>query len=313
MEKDKYQPFANLLRKSRKKHGYTQSEICDLAGKLAEVDKVQLNLSQRTLSAWESARQLPDKEKIDKLRYIAEVLEVNFAEFKKALERQITFGDTMPQGIAKKELFSDAQGFVKKVGAANLDLWFIGLEHLPVCDDEVVENIWIDNLKEGCTYNLIWFLDQISSSTFNQLSIKIEGISKNIPNSDLSGKITNYALFLMADETNLAVSSIRKDYERLCCSKNSFAEWVHPFTVDSIKLQSIKNEILKYWQCTSSIILYSTRAKAREIPSNAALHLKNFYLDLNESEAVSPFLWYASAHVDRIEQIVAAIQDLKVD
>jgi len=285
---------------------------CDLVGK-------ELGLSQRTLSAWESGKQQPDKRRAGKLHLLADVLKIDRKELEKALDLQSESIGKVPQGLTKPELFDDAQNFVEKVGADKLDLWFFGAQNLPVLDnaiihkDKKVEDYWKQNLSNGSNYNIVWFLDQINSNIFDQLSLKIENISNEILNNKNAGIISNYALILITDERSLAVSSIIDDYERICSNKNNSARWIRPFITDSRKLQSIRNEIFVHWGGrASSIILYSTRMRANKIPSRATLHLKEFY-SIYGLEIVSPFLWYKEKDAIEIELIARAIQSLQVD
>lgn len=210
-------PFGSFLHAMIAKAEITQKALLEKVGKWAVeqkwAEKSEGYLPQPTLSNWLSGRQLPSAEDADTLRRLkalAGVLNVGLdalLQKRKADEELRTKRlelaaarreATELGGLTESGYFAEAEDFMTAgvLKPADFSLWFIGVASLPLLTSHLPESVaakaWVEYLKVGAVYNLIWNLNAINSGTLWGLFSKLSEISKKV-REELEGKVPDVA------------------------------------------------------------------------------------------------------------------------
>lgn len=302
-------PFADLLSRSRRAARLSQEKVCD------KLKTTPLDISQGTLSAWESGNRLPDADKEKDLFHLAEVLGVEAAEIDQAYRKQR--GMTRPVlALTEDELIEEAQEYVKEVGPERLDVWFVGPASLPVRTSAMVRSHWIANLSGGATYRILWFLDQITDKDLRALKDVFQKIGEEVA-ENRKGKqfdepaIIHYAttLFSVGDASprveGVDVARTRRLYKELgamaTAGKLKQTKVMPEFT-SLDERSTVRNRLMLYWQCFCSIVVYSPKDLI-ETPC-ANLCLKSVLTSRLGGAPVSPFFWFGEVVADELRHIL---------
>lgn len=179
-----------------------------------------IGVEQGTISAWEVGRQFPGpgREMREKLIRLAELLGIDQHDLFAALEAEKTEGQSENLPLSEDEFLTWQQDYIKRVGPENLEVWFLSPRYLPVIESPAIRARWVENLKQGTSYCLVWFLDTVLDTTLRKLAGVMNELSIEVGNKP-SGMIRHYATAWFTEnnchdpEAERIVQSNRNEYE----------------------------------------------------------------------------------------------------
>lgn len=308
--------FAQLLKAARESKGLRQVDLASLSG-----------VSTRDISALELAN--PDAKRwrrlADVIVKLAVALDADPSEWLSAVGcRDVTQAkiETIQATLRRRQttrpterpldetaLIQEAQEFVKQVGCRNVDIWLIGAAALPLIHSDLVRETWIENLSQGARYHLVWTLDAVDLTSFQDLIGKLYYISEKVPANGTgsgpherqAGVITHYPLYLLERSTG----SIQTPYEELMNNPppgNHF-----PFGPRPFEDGAVKRMLLRYWQSFCSIAVYCPTSRIHRPCANLCLtEVQNS----RQGPAGPAFHWFNRDAVSELELMINEFRKL---
>jgi len=160
-------PFSRLIKRDREAKALTQKEIATRA-KAAEV-----RISQSLLSAWEAGDALPSAENASKL---AELVGADPVVWLEALAAATKLHSNLPRSPAR--MIYQATEHLETHREEQFGIWVLGPANLPVLEDPEIRTAWIENMQEGRSYHLIWFLDLVDAALLKAVLPSFAAIAK---------------------------------------------------------------------------------------------------------------------------------------
>jgi hypothetical protein len=207
-----------------------------------------------------------------------------------------------PRGATKEEVIKAAQEFVAKEGPANLDIWLLGPQSLPVVNDPYIQDVWVKNLSAGATYRVIWFLDQVDTYQFKNVSSVLAHIGAEVSSNSAkgSGAITHYATKLLWSSKVTDFAAVTSKYKEMMDADLQGNTFLKPL-LDHAQMRSLKERLQLYWQKFSAIVVYCP--KKPECPPCANLRLME--VSGGPGDPVhSPFFWFHPRHADELDEML---------
>lgn len=212
-------------------------------------------------------------------------------------------------GSTEEGVVTDAQRFVAEVGPKNLDIWLLGPQSLPVVKNDVIQNIWIDNLAAGATYNVIWFLDQVDAHEFAEVSSVLANIGARVRERQPSGQaeITHYATQLLTASKATDFKAVTSEYDKMRVAELEGNKFFVPLLEDS-ELRSLKERLQLFWQKFSAIVVYCPRKPGFKTRAN--LRLMSVRSRPDEEPTSSPFFWFSYEHAFELEAMLSQFRKI---
>jgi len=181
-------------------------------GRVAELAKIP----QATLSAWETARQLPDEDPHDpRLQRLAHSLGCTLEDLLSALRAQprargYSFG-------ASDDAYVDIQqAFLADECGYQADVWLLGPETLRVYTSGLFRSTWLENLRKGVNYNVVWLLCLAKEDHLRNLTLTLRNIGNELQSERGAGEIIHHACILFSDDSeDSPLAQNEKDYNSL--------------------------------------------------------------------------------------------------
>ncbi len=278
--------FGQKIKDARNALRLSQEQVSRHVNDITANNGGSIKLPQVTLSAWETGRQKPsyrDDKRMLIINALAQVLEIEVEELEEMLKKDEDDSNRrQPEGMDEEKYRSEMEDYMVNHGY-EVDLWFIGPNTLPVTHSESIREAWIDYISQGASYNILWFLDQVSDlgnfrKLFNvmcDIGKKVSDKSEQIQNEP--GKIRHFATWLFngkeaseIDSFESAVATNRKHMgEKILDAEEVYHEIREKLQSGELELphnlvqcpvalsRDLRAEIQLYWQSLGALVLFN--------------------------------------------------------
>ena len=318
--------FGELLRNWRKDRPVSQTTLSKILK-----DEFNKTVKQSTISAWENGQYLPDDDSV--LIALAQILDKSESidQLRQAIEREKAKMRPSNVGLTPSELLKDAQAVVRDIGHAQVHIMFLGPEHLPIAvGDPDVEEAWVENVSNGATLIVIWWLDETKAFELRRLGKALyrvdQKIQDNASASNAStGSIVHYATYLFAEhsadvrdldsDTDLYDAVVEYNHLRKEFEKSNVVQIHHNISLTNgtttsnqkDEFRNLRSRISKYWQRFGSIIVYSPQLYDR-LPF-ATLSLNSVCNSLHGRKANAMF-WFEEEIAQQMNRDLKSLVEL---
>jgi transcriptional regulator with XRE-family HTH domain len=189
--------FAELLKTSRIRAGTTQTELCKKVNEALRLSAADGPLTQATLSAWESGRQMPSPTKRSQLVEIARQIKIELDTLDAVLGGHLDPKIDLPDDAYAADVrqwVSNARGEDGDQADAP-QIWFLSPQYLPAFSDrsDGIKTLWKENLEAGVHYHLLWLREEIrAANVFEKLDQFLTHLADTKPNREKGGVVNVY-------------------------------------------------------------------------------------------------------------------------
>lgn len=313
--------FNQLIKRDREAAKLTQKQLA------ANAKAQNLRISQSLLSSWEAGDALPSEDNVRNLAML--VPGADECEWLSALAVAADLQSNMPRSAER--VIHQAMNYLDANKDEDFDIWVIGPSNLPVLDNHDIRGTWVDNLIEGRSYHLIWFLDLIDASRLRAALPNFAAIARTAAQrwhsqrTSLSekdcGTISHYATEALR-ESSPDCRTVFAQFKNAMPSNGASQLIVHDFharTTDehahNFKLTESVQQLLGFWQRETAIVLY--QPKNLLAPAVANLRFMRVCEEVpssGNSSVEQPMYWLAfdiaSEVSTAVARFAAAFEDL---
>lgn len=159
----------------------------------------------------------------------------------------------------------------KGIQPSHIQIWFLGMEALPVMNSPAVRRIWADNLRTGVSYNLVLLLSDYAKERLAEVAAIMKMITDEAAKSATPrGEIRFYPVRKWPTPTE-ALSDIDVAYRNIASMQIPYTRW---YSATTDLDEALRWEIYQYSHPLFLLACYRVREHQRTLDSFGAVTLK---------------------------------------
>jgi len=276
----------------------------------------KVGISQALLSAWELETRLPlEPRDRSKLKKLAKVLGLDYEKFvgnlaatRETLGKGRSLGKAMlvDAVLAEQKAHLDTLGF-------EADIWVLGPATLPIKGKSRVVQTWVENLRRGVSYHIVWFLCFTETADF-EISGALTQIEDEMRGSKPPrGSIYHYATAVYLPAESETVKANLREYNRLIASWTEGREQegsqapINRFYPPLVtKRLASAEHLAPYYTRLASVLVYRPLGRVRE--NLAAIALGGMRTSKRGPEREHTFFFLKQKDCEELVNLVVKFQ-----
>lgn len=307
--------FASFIKSAREQLNLTQGDLCRAVNDVLGPHLVEEHLKQGTLSAWETARQIPSERKSPRLDVLAATLGIKANELYATIGEMHLFRDVP----ADHRYVEDIRAWIDRIaeGVSPDDpasIWMLNAEVLPAFIEVKgeIKSLWKNNLEAGISYNLVWDISKTRrADIFMRLHHYIEQLSKSLKLESVcsAGNVNIHLIVPDSDaEMSMQANSLFEDYNKyhMIWRSRKGSSWTPVWNVPIRTTERIRKlaEAFDKWstQIAGRLAVYIP-PDSRPKESYACILLSNVRLSMR-GPVVNRYCWLELQDVDELRKAI---------